>query len=137
MATNKISIESYLALYENSVLFYRNLSEPIPEIHGNSIKNVEYILGVPFQRVFGKVAYWGFYKKAAVLFYLMIKNHPLENGNKRLACMSLDLFYNINNRILKITDKEMYDLSIRVATSDAKKPDNTINEIKIYLKSKK
>ena len=135
MATVKISISSYLALYENAVFLYKDIDEPIPEINDKSIDKISYILEVPFQNVFGKVAYWGFYKKASVLFYLMIKNHPLENGNKRLACMSLALFYTLNKRELKISDIQMYELSIKVAESEASNSDKMIDYVKSYLKS--
>lgn len=71
------------------------------------------------------------------MFYLMVKNHALENGNKRLACMSLMFFYEINDRELKITDIEMYNLSKKVAVSDATKFESCVNDIKFYLRSKR
>jgi death on curing protein len=135
MTTVKITLDDYLALYRNAVLLYENLEEPIPEINDNTIEKIEYILLVPFQRVFGKVLYWGFYKKAAVLFYLMIKNHPLENGNKRLACLSLFTFYDINKRYLNMSDDDMYNLSKQIAMSDAKQSKLVIEKLKEFLKS--
>lgn len=135
MTTKKITLKKYLALYENAVLLYKDIEEPIPALNNNSIGKINYILEVPFQNVFGKIVYQGFYKKASILFYLMIKNHPLENGNKRIACMSLSLFYKINHRELNISDKEMYNLSKKIAISDAKLSEAEINSIKAFLKS--
>jgi len=85
--------------------------------------------------VFGKLLYWGFYKKAAVLFYLMIKNHPLSNGNKRMACYSLIFFYQINNRIFNLSEKKLYDLTYYTVNSDSTKYKETINEIAKFLKN--
>ncbi|MDP1719176.1 MAG: Fic family protein, partial [bacterium] len=57
--------------------------EPIPDF-GTRFPNVlESCLLTPFQRFGGKSAYSSFLKKASMLFYLMIKNHPFQNGNKR------------------------------------------------------
>lgn len=137
MLTKKIKLVDYLALYENAVLLYKNIEEPIPQINKNSINKISYILEVPFQNIFGKVAYWGFYKKAAIMFYLMTKNHALDNGNKRLACMSLMLFYEINDRELKITDMELYNLSKRVAISAAANFESVVIYIKDYLRLKR
>jgi hypothetical protein len=72
-----ITIDGYKALFLQLEAEHHHLDEPIPKMSSESLKNIEYILQVPFQRVFGKLLYWGFYRKASVLFYLMIKNHPL------------------------------------------------------------
>jgi len=39
---------------------------------------------VPFQKFSGKDLYPGLLSKAAMLFYLLIKDHPFQNGNKEL-----------------------------------------------------
>ncbi|MBU1998919.1 MAG: Fic family protein [Candidatus Omnitrophica bacterium] len=63
--------------------------EPIPEF-GTRFPNIlESCLAVPLQTFGGKDLYPSFYKKAAMLFYLMIKNRPFQNGNKRIAITTL------------------------------------------------
>lgn len=132
----QISLQEYLELFEEAQEQHKNNGEPIPELTKSSINNIEYILSTPFLNVFGKVVYWGFYKKASILFYLMIKNHPLANGNKRLACASLIYFYEINNRAFSLSEKELYNLSKSIANSESEKSEKVISEIKNYLKGK-
>lgn len=60
-------------------------NEPIPGF-GTRFPNIlESCLATPFQTFNRKKLYKGLIEKAAILFYLMIKNHPFENGNKRIA----------------------------------------------------
>lgn len=87
-----IDIETYNLLFQEAQNKHKSLNEPIPEMSSESKNKIEYILNAPFQRVFGKLVYWGFYKKASILFYLMVKNHALANGNKRMACYCLMFF---------------------------------------------
>ena len=91
--------------------------EPIPAPHNRSFEQIEYCLEIPFQVVFGKVLYAGFYQKAAILFYLLIKNHYLENGNKRMACFTLAFFCEINGYNFDIEEESYYNLSKTVASS--------------------
>lgn len=131
-----ILLTEYLSLYDSAVNSHALSDEPIPVLKSDSKQKINYILSVPFQSVFGKVAYWGFYKKASILFYLMIKNHPLENGNKRLACLSLGLFYEINNRNFNLSNKDLYELAHFVAKSPSEKSNEIIETIKVTLKNK-
>lgn len=134
-STISITLDGYNALFEQAQKEHAFLNEPIPEMSSESKNKIKYILDVPFQRVFGKLLYWGFYKKASVLFYLMIKNHPLSNGNKRMACYSLIFFYQINNRAFNLSEKKLYDLTYYTVNSDSTKYKETINEIAKFLKN--
>jgi len=57
--------------------------EPIPSFGSRYPNILESCLAVPFQTFNRKNLYRGLVKKAAILFYLLIKNHPFQNGNKR------------------------------------------------------
>ena len=57
-------------------------NEPIPEFSTRYPNILESCITVPFQKYGGKELYRGLAAKAAILFYLMIKNHPFQNGNK-------------------------------------------------------
>src|SRR5512136_2072551 len=63
--------------------------EPIPDFYTRFPNILESCLASPFQWFSGRPLYRGFVSKASVLFYLMLKNHPFQNGNKRLAIMIL------------------------------------------------
>ncbi len=71
--------------------------EKIPDFSSRLPGKLESCLAVPFQSFEGKKFYKGLLEKAAVLFYLMIKNHPFENGNKRIAMTTL-LYFLFKNR---------------------------------------
>ncbi len=66
--------------------------EPIPEFSSRYPTKLESCLCVPFQKFSGKDLYPGLLSKAAMLFYLLIKDHPFQNGNKRIAMTCLMFF---------------------------------------------
>ena len=72
--------------------------EKIPDFSSRYHGKLESCLATPFQGFGGKKFYKGLIDKVAVLFYLMIKNHPFENGNKRIAMTTL--FYFLHKLIL-------------------------------------
>lgn len=53
--------------------------EPIPDWQTRLPNKLESCLAVPFQRFQKKNLYSGLVAKAAILFYLLIKNHPFQN----------------------------------------------------------
>jgi len=81
---------------------------------------LESCLKMPFQEIFGTKLYPDFIDKASILFYLLIKNHPLQNGNKRMACLSLAYFCEINDKELTINPTDFYELALNTAKSSDK-----------------
>lgn len=73
-------------------------------------------LRIPFQRPLKSDPRKDFIEKAAELFYLLIEDHPLVNGNKRLATLSLLVMARLNNLRIDSTDKKIYHLAMKVAT---------------------
>jgi len=73
-------------------------NEPIPEFATRFPNILESCLAVPFQRFQRRVFYKGLIEKAAILFYLMVKNHPFQNGNKRIAITTLFTFLYKNKK---------------------------------------
>ena len=69
-----------------------SFNEPIPDFSTRYPNILESCLAAPFQRFSGKYLYSSLISKASVLFYLMIKNHPFQNGNKRIAMTTLFVF---------------------------------------------
>jgi death-on-curing protein len=72
----------------------------------------------PRTAVFGADAYPTLDRKAAALAHSVARNHPLVDGNKRLALASLIAFYGLNGLELTFTNDEAYDLIIAVATGE-------------------
>lgn len=108
--------------------------EPIPSFTTRFANRLESCLSVPQQTYDKQELYPNFLDKAAILFYLMIKNHPFENGNKRIAVMTLLFFLYKNNKWLKLGDLILYQFAKDVAASDAKKKDDQVEAIKVFLK---
>jgi death-on-curing family protein len=111
-----------------------NYDEPIPEFKTRSDNILESCLIVPFQKFSKKPLYKGLIGKAAVLFYLMIKNHPFQNGNKRIAITTLFYFLIKNNKWIKIDQKELYNFAIWIAQSPPRLKKETIQAIESFLK---
>lgn len=109
-------------------------NEPIPEFTTRFPHILESCLAVPFQKFSQKDVYPTLIDKAAILYYLMIKNHPFQNGNKRIATTTLLVFFYLNHKWLKVDDQEFYNFSMWVAQSPAKLKDSVILGIKKFLK---
>ncbi len=68
-----------------------------------------------------------------MLFYLMIKNHPFQNGNKRIAMTTLFVFLYMNKKWIEINDQELYNFAVWVASSPARLKEETIAAIEKTL----
>lgn len=73
-------------------------------------------LTTPFQAAFGQEAFPELLDKAAALVFLLIANHPLRDGNKRLAGAALRLFLARNGLELHATPDDMRALTRLVTT---------------------
>lgn len=74
-----------------------NWTEPIPDFSTRYTNSLERSIEAPFQSFSGKQLYPGLLKKSAILFYLIVKNHPFQNGNKRIA-MTTTLYFLFKNK---------------------------------------
>ena len=54
-------------------------------------------------------------EKAAVLCVRIAKNHPLPDGNKRLAWMTMVVFLELNNAALEVDDDDAVETMLSVA----------------------
>lgn len=93
-------------------------NEPIPPFNTRYPGKLESSLAEPFQTFGGKPLHRTFEQRAAVLFYLITKNHCFENGNKRMAVTATMVFFFRNRRWLNISPEELYDIAHDVAESD-------------------
>lgn len=72
-------------------------------------------LARPQTTVFGEDAYPTLYAKAAALLHSLACNHPLVDGNKRLAWLATYVFLDINGRPVTTSDDEVVGLVTAVA----------------------
>ncbi|MGW8489794.1 type II toxin-antitoxin system death-on-curing family toxin [Streptomyces sp. NPDC055886] len=70
----------------------------------------------PQSQMFGVEAYTDLFQKAAGLLQSLAVNHPLVDGNKRMAWMSTVVFLDINGTdMVEVDQDEAYELVIEVA----------------------
>jgi death-on-curing protein len=72
----------------------------------------------PRASVLGQDAYPDLFAKAAALLHSLARNHPLVDGNKRLAWLATYVFCAKNGVELDPDDDAAYDLVLAVATGD-------------------
>lgn len=108
--------------------------EPIPNF-GTRFPNVlESCVATPFGKFNRKDLYRGLIGKGSMLFYLMIKNHPFQNGNKRIAITSLLYLLSQNGKWLKMKNSELYDFAKKVAKSNPEERHRVMEEIQVLIK---
>ncbi len=110
-------------------------NEPIPSFTTRYPKILESCLAAPFQTFSRKELYPGLVNKASMLFYLMIKNHPFQNGNKRVAVTTLLFFLAKHKKWIKANFRTLYHFAVDVAQSDAKKTKQMLLYIKNFIET--
>jgi death-on-curing family protein len=109
--------------------------EPIPDFSTRFPNILESCLATPFQSFSKKTLYPGLISKASVLFYLMIKNHPFQNGNKRIAITTLFVFLYKNRKWIKVDSQELYNFTVWVAQSPPQFKDEVLRATEKFLRA--
>ncbi|MGH2861977.1 MAG: type II toxin-antitoxin system death-on-curing family toxin [Solirubrobacteraceae bacterium] len=81
--------------------------------------------GRPQSSAFGEDAYPTFVEKAAALMHSLARNHPLVDGNKRLAWAATRAFCLLNQRDLVFTVDDAEQFVLAVARGELDVPDMT------------
>lgn len=100
------------------VIFHNE--EPLGIFNEQSKRNLDAVLELLKQSVYGHEVYPTLFEKAATLFYGINKNHPFSNGNKRMSAASLVVFLYINDIALWVDREEFFQKTIWVAKSAGK-----------------
>lgn len=109
--------------------------EPIPDFTTRFPNILESCLTNPFQTFSGKSLYPTLISKASILLYLMIKNHPFQNGNKRIAMTTLFSFLYKNKKWIKVDTQELYNFTVWIAESPPKFKEESVRAIEKFLKA--
>lgn len=107
--------------------------EPIPDFSSRYPHVLESCIATPFQTYGKKDLYPELLDKAAALFYLMIKNHPFANGNKRIAIVTTLYFLLQQKKWLRVDQDEFYGFAKWIAASNPKVRTQTIAAIKHFM----
>lgn len=105
-----------------AVAIFDRETDPIPPFTNFAEDRLDASLQAPKHAFGGTELYPAIHQKAAVLFYSMIQNHPFQNGNKRLGAASMLVFLYMNGMWLRVSNKELAQWAIRVASSGEKIP---------------
>lgn len=112
-----------------------SFNEPIPDFTTRLPNILESCLATPFQSFSGKSLYPTLISKASILFYLMIKNHPFQNGNKRVAMTTLLVFLHKNKKWIEVDTQEFYNFTVWIAQSPPKYKEETVKAVEKFLKT--
>ena len=135
MDVKKISINIIKDIAHWLTVETMSWDEPIPRFETRYPNVLESCINTPFQKFDKKYLYKGLVGKAAVLFYLMIKNHPFQNGNKRIAITTLFVFLDLNKKWLRVDKTELYNFAVWVSASSPKFKDELIAAIQKFISS--
>jgi death-on-curing family protein len=67
----------------------------------------------------------------------MIKNHPFQNGNKRIAITTLLMFLHANGKWLKADSQELYNLTVWVAQSPSEFKEQVVAAMQKFIRGHK
>lgn len=112
-----------------------SFNEPIPDFSTRFPNVLESCVVTPFQKFSGKALYPSLVAKASILFYLMIKNHPFQNGNKRIAITTLLVFLLGNGKWIKADTQELYNFTVWVAQSPAELNEQVVAAIQKFIRN--
>lgn len=107
--------------------------EPIPSFGTRFPGKLESCLAAPRHWFNGAFLYPTLVDQAAILFYVLNKDHPFANGNKRIALTSLMVFLALNHRWISVDIMKFYEFSVSVAASDAREKDRVTEYIKDFI----
>lgn len=131
-----LSIDDFRIIFEQLISAQQEYSEDLPPFDTRYPDRLESIISQVQATYFGEELYKDFKTKAAILFYLVNKDHPFVNGNKRISVVALYEFIERNVSELYISEQglsnDLYEMAIKTAGS---LPEN-MEEILNYLKDK-
>ena len=87
----------------------------LPEVMIRDVGLLESALARPKATAFGEDAYPDLFTKAAALLQSIASNHPLVDGNERLALAVVIAFLGMNGNRLGLTNDQAYELVMAVA----------------------
>jgi len=129
-----ISVEMIKYIAHSLAIKTMDWNEPILAFETRFPNVLESCIAMPFQKFDKKFLYHGLVGKSAILFYLIIKNHPFQNGNKRVAVTSLLVFLYLNNKWLRADKTELYNFALWVAQSPVEAKEEIVNYIEKFIK---
>jgi len=107
--------------------------EKIPPFETRSPGKLEGALAAPFHTFQGQSPYKGVINKAAALFYFIVKDHPFQNGNKRIGLTTVLVYLYRNGYWIDTSPQTLYELAIWIAASPSSARDEAIKTLASLL----
>ncbi|MBI1864086.1 Fic family protein [Candidatus Woesebacteria bacterium] len=130
---NWINLADFEGLCFNLARAHLTFNQPIPDFITRNPGVLESCLASPLQFFGEKDLYPRFVDKLSILFYLMIKNHPFQNGNKRIAVATLFVVLSLNKLWLDTDDLLPYELAKEVAKSKMEDRNKILKKIANFI----
>ena len=113
---------------------------PVSDLFGEERDGIlKNIIDDIYQSFSGKELYPSTQEKAANLLYLLVKDHPFSDGNKKIAAFLFEYFLDLNdilkraNGELRISNEALVSLVLFIAESQPEEKDNIIKFIMHFL----
>jgi len=106
-----LSLDDMLAIHLLALEEFGGIPEILSQVR------LESCIESPRQTMFGDDLYPDIESKAGILFFLLVKNHPFMDGNKRTGVLALLEFLERNGYTLDTNNDELYQFTIDVVTS--------------------
>ena len=136
--SDTVATERFHATYENAMEAIHSLKEKFGEswLFGNEKDDsFKSSMGQIYQTFGGQELYPSVEEKAAMLLYLVTKNHSFSDGNKRIAA-TLFLWFLNNNGILyredgtkRLADNTLVALTLMIAESRTEEKDTMVKVV--------
>ena len=132
---------SYQLTYDECIRLIRSMSfNKDSSIFGTEKEpgKLEGILSAIYQSAFGQDAYPSLEEKAANLLYFLIKDHPFNDGCKRIGAALFLYFLDKNNLLYRndqpiVSESALVAMTLLVAESDPREKDIIIRVIMNFL----
>ena len=113
-----LTLSEVLIIYEDQIRRYGGIYRV------RDISLLSSAIYVPQSTFDGKYLHQSIPAMAAAYLFHICSNHPLVDGNKRVAIASALVFLKINNYSLHCTEDELYETVLSVAKSELKKEES-------------
>ena len=137
MSTQYIDHTGIQDICHRTAVAFFNTDEPIGSYVGCNKALLDSALQLPKATYGGQELYKTLEEKAAALYYSLTKNHAFENGNKRIAIVTMITFLGINGYRTKFTNEELSERTIHVAESLPKDRDALLKDIIKWIQDHK
>ncbi|MCX6725462.1 MAG: type II toxin-antitoxin system death-on-curing family toxin [Candidatus Saccharibacteria bacterium] len=133
MDIQPLSVGEVELIAHNLAVQWFEQDEPIPDFSTRYPDKLESCLQQPFTSFIDLEPYPTLKDKAAILFYLLVKNHPFLNGNKRLAVTTMLVFLAKNNMWIDTSPQALYQVAKTVASSRPQDREDIIQTLTMFI----